>query len=53
MPVTIDVIGSGRSVTLDLPEPQESVLHEVVRWQLAKRRRGSAATKTRGKVVGS
>ncbi len=53
MPVTVDVIGSGRTVTLDLPEPQESVLHEVVRWQLSKRRRGTAATKTRGKVVGS
>jgi large subunit ribosomal protein L4 len=38
---------------LDLPEPQENVLHEVVRWQLAKRRRGTAATKTRGKVRGS
>lgn len=53
MPVTLDVVGSGRTVTLDLPEPQESVLHEVVRWQLSKRRRGSASTKTRGKVVGS
>jgi large subunit ribosomal protein L4 len=53
MPVTLDVVGSGRTVTLDLPEPQESVLHEVVRWQLAKRRRGSAATQTRGKVTGS
>ncbi len=53
MPVTVDVIGSERTVTLDLPEPQESVLHEVVRWQLAKRRRGTAATKTRGRVVGS
>jgi large subunit ribosomal protein L4 len=53
MPVTLDVVGSGRTVTLDLPEPQESVLHEVVRWQLSKRRRGTAATKTRGKVVGS
>lgn len=53
MPVTLDVVGSGRTVTLDLPEPQESVLHEVVRWQLAKRRRGAAATKTRGMVVGS
>jgi len=53
MSVTLDVVGSGRTVTLDLPEPQESVLHEVVRWQLAKRRRGTAATKTRGKVVGS
>lgn len=53
MPVTIDVIGSGRKVTLDLPEPKESVLHEVVAWQLSKRRRGTAATKTRGHVVGS
>ncbi len=53
MPVTLDVVGSGRTVTLDLPEPQESVLHEVVRWQLSKRRRGTASTKTRGKVVGS
>ncbi len=53
MPVTIDVIGGSRSVTLDLPEPKESVLHEVVTWQRAKRRQGSAATKTRGKVRGS
>lgn len=53
MPVTLDVVGSGRTVTLDLPEPQESVLHEVVAWQLAKRRRGTAATKTRSHVVGS
>ena len=53
MSVTINVIGSDRQVTLDLPEPRESILHEVVRWQLAKRRRGTAATKTRGAVVGS
>lgn len=53
MSVTLDVVDSGRTVTLDLPEPQESVLHEVVAWQLAKRRHGKAATKTRGKVVGS
>ena len=53
MPVTLDVIGSGRKLTLDLPEPKESVLHEVVNWQLAKRRRGTAATKTRSRVVGS
>lgn len=53
MPVTLDVIGSGRKLTLDLPEPKESVLHEVVTWQLAKRRRGTAATKTRSRVVGS
>src|SRR5690606_31603307 len=53
MAVTIDVIGSDRKVTLELPEPKEAVLHEVVAWQLAKRRRGTAATKTRGIVVGS
>src|SRR5690554_1374918 len=53
MSVTINVIGSDRQVTLDLPEPRESILHEVVRWQLAKRRRGTAAAKTRSAVVGS
>lgn len=53
MAVTIDVIGSDRKVTLDLPEPKESVLHEVVAWQLAKRRRGTAATKTRSMMSGS
>lgn len=53
MAVTIDVIGSGRKVVLDLPEPKESVLHEVVAWQLSKRRRGTAATQTRSVVTGS
>lgn len=53
MSVTLNVIGSDRKVTLDLPEPRESILHEVVRWQLAKRRRGTAQTKTRAAVVGS
>ena len=53
MPVTLDVVGSGRKLTLDLPEPKESVLHEVVAWQLSKRRRGTAATKTRGMMTGS
>ena len=53
MPVTLSVIGSGRQVTLDLPEPKESVLHEVVTWQLSKRRRGTASTKTRGTVSGT
>ena len=51
--VTLDVVGSERQITLDLPEPKESVLHEVVSWQLAKRRQGSAQAKTRGEVVGS
>ena len=46
MAVTVDVVGSERKVTLDLPEPKASVLHEVVAWQLSKRRAGTAATKT-------
>lgn len=53
MPVTLEVIGANRQVTLDLPEPKEAVLHEVVTWQLAKRRRGTAATKTRGTMSGT
>lgn len=53
MAVTLDVLGSGRKLTLDLPEPKASVLHEVVAWQLAKRRRGTAATRTRGMMTGS
>lgn len=53
MSVTLNVIGSDRQVTLDLPEPRASILHEVVTWQLAKRRRGTAHAKTRGEVVGS
>ena len=51
--VTVSVLGSGRTVTLDLPEPKEAVLHEVVSWQLSKRRRGTAQAKTRAEVVGS
>lgn len=53
MSVTLDVVDSGRKVTLDLPEPKAHVLHEVVSWQLSKRRRGTAATKTRGLVTGT
>lgn len=53
MAVTIDVIGSERKVVLDLPEVKEAVLHEVVAWQLSKRRRGTASTKTRGQMSGS
>lgn len=32
--------------------PREGVLHEVVQWQLAKRRAGTACVKTRGEVSG-
>ncbi|WP_034386959.1 50S ribosomal protein L4 [Deinococcus sp. YIM 77859] len=48
----INVIGKngGRSIELDLPEVNPHVLHEVVTWQLAGRRRGTASTKTRGEV---
>ncbi len=33
-------------------EPKVSLLHEVVKWQLAKRRSGNASTKTRAEVRG-
>lgn len=48
----INVIGKngGRSIDLDLPEVNPHVLHEVVTWQLAGRRRGTASTKTRAEV---
>ncbi|WP_102127872.1 50S ribosomal protein L4 [Deinococcus planocerae] len=48
----INVIGQngGRLIELDLPEVNPHVLHEVVNWQLAGRRRGTASTKTRAEV---
>lgn len=48
----IDVVGKngGRKIELELPEVQSGVLHEVVNWQLASRRRGTASTKTRAEV---
>jgi large subunit ribosomal protein L4 len=50
---TVNVIGSsgGRTIELNLPEPKQHVLHEVVTWQLAKRRAGTASTKTRSNVA--
>ncbi len=33
-------------------EPREGILHEVVRWQQAKKRAGNASTKTRAEVSG-
>ncbi len=51
----INVIGQngGRQISLELPEPNAGVLHEVVTWQLANRRRGTASTKTRAQVSAS
>ncbi|ALW89721.1 50S ribosomal protein L4 [Deinococcus arenae] len=48
----INVIGKngGRTIDLDLPEVNSGVLHDVVTWQLASRRRGTASTKTRAEV---
>lgn len=48
----IKVIGKngGRAIALELPEAKVGVLHEVVTWQLANRRRGTASTKTRAQV---
>ncbi|AAF09893.1 50S ribosomal protein L4 [Deinococcus radiodurans] len=48
----INVIGQngGRTIELPLPEVNSGVLHEVVTWQLASRRRGTASTRTRAQV---
>ena len=43
----------GKATSRELPLPEEvnpHLLYEVVRWQLASRRRGTASTKTRGEV---
>lgn len=53
MSVTLNVVGSSRTVTVDLPEPKETLLHEVVNWQLSKRRRGTAHAKTRAEIAGT
>jgi large subunit ribosomal protein L4 len=48
---SIPVIGKNpRNIELSLPEVKTHVLYEVVNWQLAKRRAGTAATKTRSTV---
>ena len=49
----INVIGQngGRQIDLELPEVNVGVLHDVVTWQLASRRRGTASTKTRAQVA--
>lgn len=50
----INVVGQNtRTIELDLPQANPHVLHEVVTWQLAKRRQGSASTKTRAEVSAS
>lgn len=47
----INVVGNNtRTIELDLPKANAHILHEVVTWQLAKRRQGSASTKTRAEV---
>ncbi|ACO46882.1 50S ribosomal protein L4 [Deinococcus deserti] len=48
----INVIGKngGRTIDLELPEVNAAILHDVVTWQLASRRRGTASTKTRAQV---
>lgn len=51
----INVIGENGGRTIDLPLHEKDqinvhVLHEVVTWQLASRRRGTASTKTRAQV---
>jgi large subunit ribosomal protein L4 len=48
---TVQVVGQNPgSLELTLPKPKTHVLYEVVNWQLAKRRRGTASTQTRAEV---
>ncbi len=48
---SINVVGQNPgSLELQLPEAKTHVLYEVVNWQLAKRRRGTASTQTRAEV---
>lgn len=47
----INVVGNNtRTIELVLPKANPNLLHEVVTWQLAKRRAGTASTKTRTQV---
>ena len=47
----INVVGNNaRTISLELPKANSHVLHQVVTWQLAKRRAGTASTKTRTQV---
>ena len=47
----INVVGNNaRTIELELPKANPNLLHEVVTWQLAKRRAGTASTKTRTQV---
>jgi large subunit ribosomal protein L4 len=48
---SVQVLGQNPgTLELSLPKPKTHVLYEVVNWQLAKRRRGTASTKTRANV---
>ena len=48
---SVQIIGLNPGMLeLSLPKPKTHVLYEVVNWQLAKRRRGTASTQTRAVV---
>lgn len=48
---SVQIIGQNPGMLeLSLPKPKTHVLYEVVNWQLAKRRRGTASTQTRADV---
>jgi large subunit ribosomal protein L4 len=48
---SVQVLGQNPgTLELSLPKPKTHVLYEVVNWQLAKRRRGTASTQTRADV---
>ncbi len=50
----VEVLTKQGRITREVPLPEEVNVHllwEVVKWQLAKRRAGTASTKTRGEVA--
>lgn len=59
MQVNVSALGSDATGTIDLNDavfgvtPRSDVLHQVVTWQLAKRRQGTHKAKTRGEVSGT
>lgn len=59
MKANVTTLDAKKAGTVDLPdamfglEPRADILHRMVRYQLAKRRAGTASTKDRSEIVGS
>ena len=59
MQIEVTTLDQGKAGSIELSpavfeQPvRADILHQVVRWQLAKRRQGTHKTKTRGEIRGS